>query len=200
MEESNRFTISLPPDLYKDFETFRKKLKMSRSDCIRKAMKSFMISEKSLFNDTTNVIGTIITIMTHSHFEIEHEEKEFEAAENEHVHNHETEDDDHHEHDFTDSHLHDHSLEAQYTSKPVYATQSQKDFLMSNDIQHHYADIIKSSLHIHIEFEKCLEIIAMSGTYERVKNLHQALQSLKSAISSELYVVDRENMEKEKKE
>ncbi len=198
MEEHNRFTVSLPTDLYKDFEAFRKKLKMSRSDCIRKAMKSFMVSEKRLFNNFTEVIGTIITIMAHSHFEIVHEDKEIEEAEVEPIHNHEMKDEEDHEHDFSNSHLHDHSLEAQYTTKPVYATQSQKDFLLSNDIQHHYADIIRSSLHIHIEFEKCLEIIAVSGTYERVKNLHQALQSLKSAISSELYVVDRENMEKEK--
>jgi len=43
--------------------------------------------------------------------------------------------------------------------------------------------VIISTMHIHLEFEKCMEIIAVSGPYKRVLDLKKNLESLKSVIS-----------------
>ena len=63
MEEYKRFTVSLPEKLYEQFEKFRDKLGMSRSDAIRKAMHNFMISEENVSVSTGNVVGCITFIM-----------------------------------------------------------------------------------------------------------------------------------------
>jgi len=47
-------------------------------------------------------------------------------------------------------------------------------------------------MHIHLEFEKCLEIIAVSGPYNLVKKLKEALQRLKSVISIDFFIIDKE--------
>ena len=75
MEEYKRFTVSLPKELYNEFELFRERLDISRSDAIRKAMHSFMISEENLTLSTGNVVGCITLIMTHEHFDIKHEHR-----------------------------------------------------------------------------------------------------------------------------
>jgi metal-responsive CopG/Arc/MetJ family transcriptional regulator len=38
-------------------------------------------------------------------------------------------------------------------------------------------------MHLHLEFEKCMEIVAVSGPYKRVLALKKNLESLKSVIS-----------------
>ncbi|MFH1327230.1 MAG: nickel-responsive transcriptional regulator NikR, partial [Candidatus Bathyarchaeota archaeon] len=43
------------------------------------------------------------------------------------------------------------------------------------DIQHKYEEIINSSMHIHIDKENCLEIIAVTGKIKAIKNLTQEL-------------------------
>ncbi len=169
-DEYKRFTISLPRDLYKDFELFRETLDMTRSDCIRKAMKSYMISEENTATTNGNVIGCIPMVLIHEHF----------APDDSHPHDH------NHPHD--SDHQHDH----EYISRPIYAKVQQTDHILRNDIQHHFRDIIISNMHIHLEFEKCMEIIAVSGPYERVKKLKNDLQRLKSVISIGFFVVDKE--------
>ena len=47
-EGYKRFTISLPQELYEEFESFRETLEMSRSDSIRKAMYSYMVSDEHI--------------------------------------------------------------------------------------------------------------------------------------------------------
>ena len=47
------------------------------------------------------------------------------------------------------------------------------------EIQHHHRDAISSSLHVHLEENKCLEIIAVRGTVKEVKGLTQALLTRK---------------------
>ena len=47
-------------------------------------------------------------------------------------------------------------------------------------------------MHVHLEFEKCLEIIAVSGPYERVKLLKEKLQRLKSVISIDFFIIDKD--------
>ena len=54
-DEYKRFTVSLPPELYEDFEKFRNKLGISRSDGIRKAMYSFMIQDDNILKSSEDV-------------------------------------------------------------------------------------------------------------------------------------------------
>jgi len=189
-EGYKRFTISLPQDLYDDFESFREKLEMSRSDCIRKAMRSYMISDEHV-SKTGNVIGCITIIIIHEHFDPEKQHPHEHILDNDHPHklNHSKDYDHPHNHDHINDIENQHSHE--YISMPVYANVQQTDHILKNDIQHHNRDIIVSTMHIHLEFEKCMEIIAVSGPYERVKNLKNSLQRLKSVISIGFFLVDK---------
>lgn len=164
MEEYTRFTISLPKELHDKFEEFREKLGISRSDAIRKAMQSLMISEENIPISSGNVVGCISIIMGHEHFQLGEKHENVNHALN------------HHNHD--------------YGSRPTYANIQQSDEILKNDIQHHFHEIIISTLHIHLEFNKCLEIIVVSGPIERVKNLKRDLQALKSVFSTGFFIVD----------
>lgn len=172
-EEYKRFTVSLPPELYEKIETFRNKLGVSRSDFIRKAIYSYLISEESILTESDNVVGCISLIMAHKHVRSE-------SRESNHVHleevNHNGEH--HHDHDFA--------------SRSIYANVQQTDEILKTDIQHHFVDIIISTMHVHLEFEKCLEIIAVSGPTDRVKRLKEDLQALKSVISTGFFIIDRD--------
>ncbi|MGQ9759747.1 MAG: nickel-responsive transcriptional regulator NikR [Candidatus Methanomethylicaceae archaeon] len=39
------------------------------------------------------------------------------------------------------------------------------------DLQHHFRDVINSTLHIHIDERNCLEILALKGRVEKVREL-----------------------------
>ncbi|MFX1569511.1 MAG: CopG family ribbon-helix-helix protein [Promethearchaeota archaeon] len=166
MEEYKRFTISLPQDQYKKFEEFRNQLGISRSDAIRKSMHLFLTQDENISVVSENVVGCITIMMTHEHVDLK----------DEHSHNHT--DDSHHDHD--------------YISRPIYANVQQTDEILKNDIQHHFHDIIISTMHVHLEYEKCLEIIAVSGPYEEVKKLKESLQRLKSVLSIGFFIIDKE--------
>ena len=171
-EEYKRFTVSVPEELYEKFEEFREDLKISRSEGIRKAMHAYMLREEEIPSLSGNVVGCIAMIMRHEHFDMEHEHSSEDSkseADHEHV-------------------SHDH----EYSSKPSYANISQMDLILINDIQHHFADIIISTMHVHLEFEKCLEIIAVSGSYDRVKKLRDDLKRMKSIISIDFFVIDKD--------
>lgn len=177
MEEYKRFTVSLPEKLYEQFEVFRNKLGVSRSDAIRKAMHTFMISEENISISHGNVVGCITIIMTHEHPDI----KQYD-----------------HSHD--SSHTADH--EHEYSSHAMYASVQQTDEILKVDIQHHFFDIIISTMHVHLEYGKCLEIIAVSGPYDRVKTLRDRLQRLKSVLSVGFFIIDKgskDRLEKEEK-
>jgi CopG family nickel-responsive transcriptional regulator len=166
-EEYKRFTISLPKSLYEDFEAFRKKLDVSRSDAVRKAMFSFISTQENIPKTPGDVVGTISMIMSHEHF------------------------DDIHEHTDSDTHEHD------FSSRPVYASLKKSDELLKNDLEHHYLDIIISTMHIHLQYEKCVEIIAVNGPYDRVKELKESLERLKSVYHVGLFIIDKEINPKE---
>ncbi len=170
MEEYRRFTVSLPRDLYDKFEEFRNKIGISRSDAIRKAMHLFMIQEENISAVSENVVGCIALIMAHEHIDLNHQ------------HSHKELDDSEHDHD--------------YTSRSIYANVQQTDEILKNDIQHHFHDTIISTMHVHLEYEKCLEIIAVSGSFERVKKLKDDLQKLKSILSIGFFIIDKEFAEK----
>ena len=118
MEEYKRFTISLPQDLYEKFEEYRKKLNISRSDAIRKAMNAYLIQKESVLPSGGDVIGCITMIISHEHFEAIHD--------HEHYHGNSKEKDDRNKEKYFHSH--------DYQSKPIYANVQQTDLILINDI------------------------------------------------------------------
>jgi CopG family nickel-responsive transcriptional regulator len=169
-EEYKRFTISLPKSLYNEFEKFRKKLDISRSDAVRKAMYKYLAIEENIEKTPGDVVGCITMIMSHEHFgETHHDESE-----------------ESHESDTSEKHDHD------FSSRAIYANVHQTDLILSNDIQHHFNDVIISTMHVHIKYEKCIEIIAVSGPYNRIKHLKEDLERLKSVLSIGLFIIDKE--------
>ncbi|MBN1802358.1 MAG: ribbon-helix-helix protein, CopG family, partial [Candidatus Lokiarchaeota archaeon] len=173
LEEYKRFTISLPQDLYEKFESFRKELNVSRSDAIRKAMNAYLIDEKNIPEPSTEIVGCIALVTKHEHFESTHDDETLHQEDHDHEHPHQI--------------IHSH----EYQSKPIYANVQQTDLLLINDIQHHFTDIILSTMHLHLSFEKCMEIIAVSGPFNRVTKLKEELQRLKSIVSIDYFTVDK---------
>lgn len=55
-------------------------------------------------------------------------------------------------------------------------------------LQHHYLDVIISTMHIHLNNEQCLEIIVVRGTYEQLGELHERIQVLNGIDYAELSV------------
>lgn len=176
MEEYERFTVSLPQKLYKEFESFRNKLDISRSDCIRKAMQAYMVSDEHISISSDNIVGCITMVMVHQHFDPTHQ----------HPHDLDHQHENHHDHEFS--------------SKSIYANIQQTDLILNTDIQHHFRDVIISTMHVHLEFEKCLEIIAVLGPYKRVIKLKKDLQKLKNVLSIGFFVVDKEDNEMSKED
>jgi CopG family nickel-responsive transcriptional regulator len=43
------------------------------------------------------------------------------------------------------------------------------------DIQHHHEDVIRSTMHIHLDKRNCLQIIAVKGEAEEIKELSKEL-------------------------
>ena len=64
-EKYQRFSVSLPEDLLKDFDDVVDKHGMTRSDAIRKAMRDFINSFKEQENPNELVAGSITTILNH---------------------------------------------------------------------------------------------------------------------------------------
>jgi len=44
-------------------------------------------------------------------------------------------------------------------------------------VQHRFKNVISSTLHIHLEKNKCLEIIAVRGSAQEIKSLTQVLMA-----------------------
>ncbi|NHI93207.1 MAG: nickel-responsive transcriptional regulator NikR [Candidatus Lokiarchaeota archaeon] len=64
-EKYQRFSVSLPEDLLKDFDIVVEKHNMTRSDAIRKAMRDFIGSFKEQEHPEELVAGSITTILNH---------------------------------------------------------------------------------------------------------------------------------------
>ncbi|WP_305064321.1 nickel-responsive transcriptional regulator NikR [Methanococcoides sp.] len=47
------------------------------------------------------------------------------------------------------------------------------------DIQHDYSDLIKSSVHIHLDHDNCLEVVIFDGEGELIKEMDERLMALK---------------------
>ncbi|MEL9939602.1 MAG: ribbon-helix-helix domain-containing protein [Ignisphaera sp.] len=50
------------------------------------------------------------------------------------------------------------------------------------EIQHRFLDIIVSAMHVHLDKERCLLIIAIRGSSERVKELLGSIHSVKGVL------------------
>ncbi len=153
--EYKRFSISLPSDLLDEFDAFvTSKHKLSRSDAIRKAMRNFITSDEWKDLQGTRV-GSITILMSHGT-----------PLHERHVHG----DDQHepYEHDHGDRNHVDHEHAEPHV-----------DLLRDNEIEHIYKDVIVSTLHVHLEDDRCLEIIAIKGIAARIKELYEKLIALK---------------------
>ena len=57
------------------------------------------------------------------------------------------------------------------------------------DAEHHYSNIISSSMHIHLDERNCLEIIAVKGKVESIRDLAQKLMSKRGVKQIRLAIV-----------
>lgn len=51
------------------------------------------------------------------------------------------------------------------------------------DVQHKYSDLITSSMHVHLDERKCLEIIIVKGVTSSVKKLFEEITSIDGIIN-----------------
>ncbi|OLS14223.1 MAG: transcriptional regulator NikR [Promethearchaeota archaeon CR_4] len=163
--EYKRFSISLPNDLLEEFDAFvSSKHKLSRSDAIRKAMRNFITSDE--WKDLQGSrVGSITILMSHgslTHQRHTHGDVSHEPYEHDHR------DSEHIDHDHAEPHA---------------------DLLRSNEIEHIYKDIIVSTLHVHLEDDRCLEIIAVKGQAHRIKELYDTLNALKGVAMHGISII-----------
>ena len=57
------------------------------------------------------------------------------------------------------------------------------------EVQHHFEDTVCSSMHVHLDEENCLEIIAVKGQGRDVKDLAQQLKTRKGIKQLKLMIV-----------
>ena len=50
---------------------------------------------------------------------------------------------------------------------------------IAESIQHHFEHLIVSSLHVHLDADNCLEVIAVKGDPQRIRALVTRVRSLK---------------------
>jgi CopG family nickel-responsive transcriptional regulator len=153
--EYKRFSISLPSDLLDEFDAFvASKHKMSRSDAIRKAMRNFITSDE--WKDLQGLrVGSITIVMSHGG----------------HLHERHIHGDEKHE-PYEHDHRHPESVNHEHAEPHI-------DLLHGNEIEHMYKDVIVSTLHVHLEDDRCLEIIAVKGLAARIRELYENLVALK---------------------
>ncbi len=163
--EYKRFSISLPSDLLDEFDVFvTSKHKLSRSDAIRKAMRNFITNDEWKDLQGTRV-GSITFLMSHGGLVHErHTHGDARGEQYEHDHG----DADHVDHEHAEPHA---------------------DLLRSNEIEHMYKDIIVSTLHVHLEDDRCLEVIAVKGPAHRIKELYDALNALKGVAMHGISII-----------
>ncbi|MFH1849819.1 MAG: nickel-responsive transcriptional regulator NikR [archaeon] len=53
-------------------------------------------------------------------------------------------------------------------------------------VQHHHAGLIRSSLHVHMDEQFCLEILVMEGSVRDIRKLSEAIISAKGVIHGKL--------------
>lgn len=56
-------------------------------------------------------------------------------------------------------------------------------------VQHHFTDVISSTMHIHLDEENCLEIVALRGDSRRIKELMRELAKIRGIKQLKVTVV-----------
>jgi CopG family nickel-responsive transcriptional regulator len=51
------------------------------------------------------------------------------------------------------------------------------------DAQHGFEDVVRSSVHMHVSEEKCVEVLAVEGRGERILGLIAALRRVSGVVS-----------------
>ena len=167
--EYERFSVSLPTILFREFEEFREKHNLSRSDSIRKAMRDYLDKETKVERISSEVNTSAIIVLTlkhywegmdHDHDKITHEE---------------------HSTDHMDDSLND-LMSTSYFPKP------DTDLIKINHIEHYFHDIVITKIHVHLEHDKCKLIIPVKGAGSRIKQFYDRVSQLKSIISFNMYM------------
>ena len=57
------------------------------------------------------------------------------------------------------------------------------------EIQHEHSDIIKTSIHIHLDHDNCLEVVVLDGDGKEIKSLAEKIISLNGVKFSKLTTV-----------
>lgn len=173
----DRISFSLPVNLRDEFESLRTQLNLSRSDAIRKAIQEFIIQESKKRGDFSNsnkkIIGTI-TYIEKSHIHAHPPNQKHSHGDKEDILK------------LTESGDHSHDTH----NRQYYVPREKMEFIEANEIQHSFLDVILSAMHIHAGAEKCMEIIAVKGNYERVLDLYTTLQTLTTIKTINLEIME----------
>jgi len=57
------------------------------------------------------------------------------------------------------------------------------------EIQHRHHSVISASIHVHLDLEKCLEVLVVHGTVGGVKRLSEELAGVKGVLHTEPVVI-----------
>jgi len=57
------------------------------------------------------------------------------------------------------------------------------------DTQHEFHELIKASMHLHLDKRRCMEILAVEGNVEKVKELFKTLGSIKGVENVKIIVL-----------
>ncbi|MCS7017195.1 MAG: nickel-responsive transcriptional regulator NikR [Gemmatales bacterium] len=61
------------------------------------------------------------------------------------------------------------------------------------DLQHDYAEQVVSTLHVHLDHDRCLEVIVLRGSARQLRRVADELQSLKGVHQGHLVVASGES-------
>lgn len=170
-EEFQRFSVSLPKELFDEFEKFRTRNNASRSDAIRKAMRDYIVKETREEQLLSQDFVTAVIVLNLEHAWEGHEHDHQHISTEEH----------------TKEHKHDHItqiMESNYFSYP------DTDMIKINHLEHIYHDIVVTKLHIHSAHDKCILLLPVKGPGERIKTFYKNLMQLKSVLSHTLILED----------
>ncbi len=57
-------------------------------------------------------------------------------------------------------------------------------------IQHHFGPLVRSTLHIHLDKERCFEIISLNGLVGEMQKLLLEVQKVRGVLSSKLFIME----------
>lgn len=171
-EDFQRFSISLPKDLFNEFEEFRKRHNISRSDAIRKSMREYVLKETKNERVLSREYASAVITLYIEHVYHGHSHDHDQISTDEHV----------------KEHTHDSHDELDEILNSNYFTYPDTDLIKINHMEHVYHDIVLTKLHIHVEHDKCMLLIPVRGPGKRIQEFYEHLIMLKSVLSHNIIV------------